>query len=183
MSRGVPSTHEVTIFYCCDSAVPTRLEDNVKELCTIKWSDKSQSQKQIVLNGHGEEHYAVCFDVEMMVRGPTLEFAVLVAGEKVAAKNVEVHYTTPNSIPDTPKRSSGMTRVTSSVRRSHMITPKSEGGTAQGVELAKRAPRQSGKRKREGTPTPSRKRRQKRKESWIESDSGDEWKSEGSWRS
>jgi hypothetical protein len=183
VSRGLPRTHEVMLFHCHDSIPPTRLDASVTELCTIEWSDDSRSygsSPEIVENDMGENHYAVCFDVEMVVRGAGLEFAVLVDGKKVAAKNVNVQYTTPDSHPKTTKRPSGMTRVAASARGSQPEPQWRQRRALSPVQSVKMEDSPSTKRKRESNETSARLQPRKKRETWASDEAYEEGDVRGS---
>jgi hypothetical protein len=171
---------------CHNSIPPTRLNASVTELCTIEWTDDSRSygsSPEIVENDVGEDHYAVCFDVEMVVCGAGLEFAVLVDGEKVAAKNVKVQYTTPDSRPKTTQRPSGMTRVAASARGSQLELHRRQRKVHSPVQSVKFEDSPSTKRKREASETSARVQSRKKTETRAWDDAYEEEDVPGSWGS
>lgn len=182
VTQGVPTTHKATIFHCRDTTVPQRLGDTIRELCTVEWSDTFRTTTEIVENDLGQDHYTVCFDVEMVARGAMLEFSVRVEGKKAAAKHVKVQYTSPDSHPKTLKRPKGLDRgesqqkpQMSQIRQNGRPTPTVKSEVAPSIKRKRTDDNKSAKKK-------SRQRTEWRgSDSYVEEeeDTDGSW---GSWR-
>jgi len=84
-----------TIYTSTSNPSPKRWEDNVEELCTIKWETKIDiSSLPTFTNCLGKVFYELLADVEMTCTGGSLDFAIYHDGKRQGSKNMAVDYET-----------------------------------------------------------------------------------------
>lgn len=72
---------------------PNRCDEDVKQLCIIRWS-KIPSFESLPIKKveKGEEYRQVDYNVQMVTKGASMEFSIMYKGEKVASENIDVNF-------------------------------------------------------------------------------------------
>jgi hypothetical protein len=91
--NATPEPFEVKIVYSEAQPPPTRLSEEVRNLCRIPWIDMP-SARELPLR---YDDNLVCYrelnvGLRMVVQGAWLEFAIMYEGERVAWKRVALDY-------------------------------------------------------------------------------------------
>jgi hypothetical protein len=88
---GSFALYTTSLSFCAAAVPPTWHDDSVRDLCRISWERHVDLSKfSIWMNAEGKRFRKVAFEVEMISDGGSLQFAVLLQGEKIAAQDVQV---------------------------------------------------------------------------------------------